>query len=278
MLVLMEFVSLLGIVPAVIWSALLASFLTLTGVMLSNRSNTKRLLTQLEHDASQKAKDRMATLHREVYLKLAEEMARASSFLGEISQLDPAKKNIADGLSELFAVGAKAQLIAQPETSKLITELTTRYGEMVMRLLAAVSPVHDFNLKIRLSSEQIDKNHAEANRALAEMRQMNESGRPDPARFEALQRTIDHSMKMADDLSGKRDEYWKGHIAASREFNVALLGQMRDVGPLQAHTMAALRKELGLHADTSEYQRRIDEGWQRMDALLRETMDRIAEG
>lgn len=274
----MELLSLLSRVPAVIWSALLASALTLTGVMLSNRSNTRRLLTQLEYDATQKAKDRMATLHREVYLKLAEEMARASSFLGKISQLDPVKENIADGLAELFAVGAKAQLIAQPETSQLVTELTGRYGEIVMRLLGAVSPVHDFSTKIRIASEHIEKNHAEANRALAEMRQMNESGNPDPSRFQALHRSIDGSMKMADHFSTQRDEFWIGHMAANRDFNIALLEQMRTVGPLQAKTMAALRTELGLPSEAGDYQARIDENWQRMDALLKETMSKIAEG
>ena len=274
----MEFLTLLERVPAVIWSALLASGLTLTGVMLSNRSNTKRLLTQLEHDATQKAKDRMATLHREVYLRLAEEMARASNFLGKIAQLDPAKENIADGLAELFAAGAKAQLIAQPATSRLIAELTARYGEMVMRLLGAVSPVHDFNIKIRIATEHLEKNQQEANRALAEMREMNESGNPDPARFAALQRSIEHAMSMVDDLAAQRDGFWSGHMAAHRNFNVALLEQMRNIGPLQAETMAALRSELGLPSDASEYQARIDENWQRMDSLLKETMSKIADG
>lgn len=274
----MEFFSLLERVPAVIWSAVLASGLTLTGVMLSNRSNTKRLLTQLEHDATQKAKDRMATLHREVYLRLAEEMAQASSFLGKISQLDPAKENIADGLAELFATGAKAQLIAQPDTSRLITELTARYGEMVMRLLGAVSPVHDFGIKIRISSEHLEKAQSEVNRALAEMREMNESGNPNPARFEALQRSIEHSMRMVDDLATQRDGFWSGHIAATRDFNIALLEQMRTVGPLQAQTMAALRSELGLSSEAEAYEARIDENWRRMDALLKETMDKIADG
>lgn len=273
----MEIFSLLERVPAIIWSALLASGLTLTGVMLSNRSNTKRLLTQLEHDATQKAKDRMATLHREVYLRLAEEMARASSFLGKISQLDPANENIADGLAELFAAGAKAQLIAQPETSRLITELTARYGEMVMRLLGAVSPVHDFSIRIRISTEHLERAQSEVNRALSEMREMNESGNPNAARFEALQRSIEHSMQMVDDFAAQRDGFWSGHIAANREFNIALLEQMRNVGPLQAQTMAALRSELGLSSEAGEYQARIDENWQRMDALLKETMDKIAD-
>ena len=273
----MEIVSLLEKVPAVVWSAILASALTLAGVMLSNRSNTKRLLTQLEHDAGQKAKDRMATLHRDVYLKLAEEMARASSFVGKISQVDPVKENVAEGLSELFAVGAKAQLIAEAGTSRLITELTTGYGEMVIRLLGAVTPVHDFNMDIRIASQHIEKSLAEANRAIDEMRQMNESGRLEADRFEALQRSIDHSMAMADDFSARRDEYWKGQISANKSFVLAMLGEMRKIGPLQARAMAALRRELGLSSDEDDCEKQVDEDWQRMDALLRATIDKIDE-
>lgn len=275
---LLELLAYLERVPAIIWSALLASALTLTGVMLSNRSNTKRLITQLEHDASQKTKDRMATLHREVYLKLAEEMARASSFLGRLSQIDPAKENIASGLSELFAVGAKAQLIAQPETSKLVAELTAQYGEVVMRLLGEISPIQRLNTKIRSTSELLEHSHAEANRALAEMKRINESGISDPVRIDALSRSIDNSMQAADRLSDEREQHWDAHEEALRNFNIALLDQLHTIGPLQARVMTAIRAELGLGSGGIDPQKAVDESWRRMDALLRETMGRIAQG
>ena len=61
----MEFLlSFLSSIPAVVWSGLIASFLTLGGVLISNRSNTNRLLLQLQHDATEKTKERTAALRR----------------------------------------------------------------------------------------------------------------------------------------------------------------------------------------------------------------------
>jgi hypothetical protein len=273
----MGIISFLDQVPAVVWSGLLASLVTLSGVMLSNRSNTKRLLQQLEHDATQKNKDRIAVLHREVYLKAAEELARASGFLGTISQLDPAKQNIAQGLSEFFAVSAKVQLIAQPTTSRLAGELTLRYGELIMRLIQKVMPVHDLNSQIRLTNDFAQRNQAEVDRVLAEMKQLNESGVSDRARFEALERSFHHAQEMTNSFATKRESLWAQQVSANREFNITLFQEMREVGPVQTQVMAALRSELGLETNVQEYQQRMEENWARMDMQLRAVLDQLAE-
>jgi len=245
--------------------------------MLSNRSNTKRLRTQLDHDADQKARDRMAVLHREVYLNLAEAMARAANYLGKAARIDPAKENFADGFADFFAASAKAQLIAQPQTARLLTELTARYGEMVMRLVGAAMPVHDANINVRLATEQIDNYRADANRSLQELRQLGESGVPDAARFQALQLSIDQHMKMADKVCASRDAYWKEQAAAHRQFQTAMFAEMRDLGPIQSKTMAALRKELGLLSEIGDYEKSSLENWKRIDTQLGALMGKLDE-
>lgn len=72
-------------VPDVIWSGLLASFLTLGGVLLSNRGYTQRLRLQLDHDAAEKTKERTAILRRETYLRAAEELVRVNAYLASPS-------------------------------------------------------------------------------------------------------------------------------------------------------------------------------------------------
>ena len=274
----MTITKLLASIPAIVWSGLLASFVTLSGVMLSNWGNTRRLLLQLRHDADQKRQDRLAALHREVYLTAVEELAKANSFLGKISQIDPAKENIGDGFSGLFAACAKAQLIAQPEASKLLGELIMAYGQLIMRLIGHVMPVHDLNRKIRLASDFLERNQAEARRVLDEIKLANESGAMTPARFEALDRSFQHAQEMAESFSAQRDDLWVQHGPANREFNVALLGEMRAIGPIQARTMAALRSELGLETDMVGYMQRMEENMARIDEQLQVAMGKMSEG
>jgi hypothetical protein len=179
----MSFLCYFSRIPDVVWSGILASLLTLTGVMLSNWSNTKRLVKQLDHDSSEKAKDRFNSMRRDVYLKAAEEIAKVNSYLGGIPQLDPTKINIGDGLADFLAASAKLQLVAQPETSRLAGDLTTRYGEIFMSLLFKAMPVHSANSDIKILGDFYDRNQAEVTRVLAEMTQLNESGQPNPERL-----------------------------------------------------------------------------------------------
>lgn len=60
-------VSYVAEVPDVVWSGVIASVITLSGVLLSNHSNTVRLEKQLAHDAEQKEKERLASLRKDVY-------------------------------------------------------------------------------------------------------------------------------------------------------------------------------------------------------------------
>src|SRR3546814_7020246 len=82
----MQFIELLKEVPDVVWSAVIASVITLAGVMLSNWSNTQRLMRQLAHDAHEKEKERSSAMRRDVYLKATEEMAKVGSYFGSRSE------------------------------------------------------------------------------------------------------------------------------------------------------------------------------------------------
>ena len=125
-----EVVEWLRSIPDVIWSGVVASIITLTGVFISNSSNTRRLRLQLHHDAVERQKERVNALRRDVYLKAAEEISRANSYLASLTQLDVTKSNVADGLKEFFAISAKLQLVAEPKTALLVNDLTAAYGEL----------------------------------------------------------------------------------------------------------------------------------------------------
>lgn len=274
----MQIPCLLTQIPNVVWAALLASGLTLLGVMLSNWSNTKRLIKQLSHDSNEKERDRINALRKDVYLRAAEEAAKVNSYLGKIPQLDPSKENIADGLSEFFGVAAKLQLVSQPETSNLAGELVTRYGEILMILLAKASPVHDLNTDIRIASDFYDRNQAEVTRALAEMTQLNESGEKNPARFAALERSLKNAQEAADHFHTERSKAYAQHASAMREYMITLFQEVRSVARLQMQLSAAIRGELNLTTDMAAYETRLQENFERMDNAVQGLLAHLEEG
>jgi hypothetical protein len=130
------FLLLLQSIPNVVWSGLSAALLTLAGVLISNWSNTNRLKIQLNHDAQQKAIERIIGLRREVYLEVMEELTRANTHLASLPQLDFTKVNPADGFQGFLSTAAKLQLVAEPKTALLVNDLVADFGEIIVKSIA----------------------------------------------------------------------------------------------------------------------------------------------
>src|SRR6185437_10063283 len=268
---------LLTMIPDVVWAALLASGLTLLGVLLSNKSNRTQLLDKLAHDSREKDKDRLNTLRKDVYLNASEEMAKANSYLGKIPQLDLAKENVGDGLSAFFGASAKLQLVSEPKTAELASDLTTRYGKILLKLLAKASPIHRLKSNIRIAGDFYDQNQAEVARILAEMKHLNESGQPDSVRFAALQRSIGQAQQNAKYFAEERSKAFDAHNLALRDYTVGLLEEVRSIGPLQLRLAAAIRGELSLATDLNEYEARLQANLDRMDKAIRDSLRKFEE-
>lgn len=266
------------LIPDVVWAAILASALTLLGVMVSNRGNTKRLLKTLAHESAEKAADRIHSLRKDIYLSAAEEIAKVSNYLGKIPQIDPAKENIADGMAGFFAASMKLQLVAEPATAKLANELTARYSEILFALLAKANPVHTLQSQITITSDFYEQKCAEASRALAEMTQLNESGRVDQPRFEALQRSLEYSQQAAARYAEDRSKSFDARNAAMQEYTIALLKEMRSVGPLQMRLVAAIRSELALATDQADFEAEAQANFERIDRAMKGLLTTLKEG
>lgn len=262
-------------IPDVVWSGLLASALTLAGVMLSNRSNTKRLLKQLTHDSEEKSKERINELRKDVYLKIVEELPRVGSFLGSIPQLDPTKEKVGDGLAEFFAVAAKLQLVSQHETSKLAGELVSRYGEILMNLLGRAAPIHSLSSKIQIASDFYERNQTEINRIVAEMTQLNESGESDPVRFSALQRSFEIAKKAADHFAESRSKSYEERAKLWKAYNVTLFEEMRSVGKIQMQLVVSIRSEFSLETNMDEFETLMKDNFERIDQAMKKFMDQL---
>ncbi|WP_146098209.1 hypothetical protein [Xanthomonas euroxanthea] len=261
---------LLSSVPDVVWSGIVASGLTLMGVMLSNRSNTDRLILQLSHDSNQKERDRSLALKRDLYLKVAEEVAKVNTHLSKIPRLDPLTQNLEEGLSDYFATAAKIHLVSTAETAELCSELTMRYGEMFVRLLLKAEPIHSLQFDINLYTDAANKYQRDADRIISAMREMNEAGNPDPHRMEALRRSFDYSQEQASVHNNAREEAQEGIPNAHKDYAISLLGELRSVATLQMNFISSVRRELNLESSSSSSEEQLDASHQRMNLALEE--------
>jgi hypothetical protein len=204
-------------------------------------------------------------------------MAKANAQLGQLPQIDPTKQNIGVGLSGFFAASAKLQLVCHSDTAGIANELTTRYGEMLLKLLGKASSIHNLNTDIRILSDFYDRHQAEVERTLAEMKQMNESANPDPVRFAALQTSCKSAQRHAKELAEERSGVYERHKVTMREYVVAMLEETRTIGPVQMRLAAAMRDELGLSTDLAEFESKLQANFERMDRSMQHLLDSLDE-
>src|SRR5690349_10100423 len=156
-------------IPTIVWSGAIASFISLAGVVLSNRSSLKRLKEQLRHDANEKHRDRISDLRKGVYLELATQMTYAGGHLGSLAGKDPTTTDLGAPLQAAMAELTKVQLVGNRETADLAAELTTVYGEALFNLMAAAKPLHDLKIDIKISGDIYEQEFAQAKRVLSEI-------------------------------------------------------------------------------------------------------------
>jgi hypothetical protein len=253
-------------IPDVIWSGLIASMLTLGGVLISNRSNTDRLIRQLEHDANEKAKDRTATLRREVYLRTAEELVKANAHLAGLPQLDIAKINLGDGLLGFFSAATRLQLIAEPKTALLVNQLASEYGELVFKLMTHLLPVSRAKSDIQIADDLYSKAQTEVTRILSEQNKLIESGRPDPQPFQALDTSFKFHQSQAVKYANDRSDAWARFNQNNLIFQRFLLNELRGIGSKQIPVMIEIRRDLGLTGDLAAIEENMKLQWVRMEA------------
>jgi hypothetical protein len=272
------FISFLQSIPDVVWSGVIAATLTLSGVLISNWSNTYRLKLQLRHDATQKAADRTAELRREVYLRTAEELTKASTYLASLPQADLMHTNAAMGLQGFFAEAAKLQLVAEPHTALLVDQLVADYGELLLRLLGNLIPLQRARTNITICNGLYDQAQSEVKRVLVEMTKFNEGVQTNSAIFEALQRSFNFHQSQSQQYSLQRTEHWTEFNNLNVVFCRDLAREMQRLGELQIPVLVAIRQDLGLTGEIEAFKAQMQANTERMTKQLDALIYTLQEG
>lgn len=264
-----QVIKLVGVVPGTVWAGLVGAAVTLAGVFVTHLGTSKRLKLQLDHDAEQKRLDRLAMLRKDVYLRAGEQLIRTQQYLASLNARDPQEEGLADGLTDFLSLSAQICLIANDRTVRLLSELGVVLGEGFLELLPRAAPAHTESTKIRLINEEVAACQVHIDAALQSMRSINESGQPDPASFDALNRSIDFERGRLERLYADRHAAYERLHRANQDFNVASLVVMDRISEPSMDAQIALREEMGLLTDRDEARSQM--------AMARARMSRAAK-
>ena len=183
-------------VPNVIWSAVIASFLTFLGVMWTNKGNERRQIALLEHEKDKFQAEQKLSLKKEVFLNLASSFADVLGIVPKLMNLSFSEKDIDEQIGNHSGIVAKSYLVAKENTISEILMYSSETSEAFLNLMKDRAILIDHKNAIEIYQNMVDSANTEKNRILSMMKEFNLQSRTDKNTFDYL----DNSYKLQEDI------------------------------------------------------------------------------
>jgi hypothetical protein len=231
--------------PEMIYAAVVGAGSAIVSAFLVNKHARKLHIAELKHDTEQKEFERLHSLRRELYLPLADSMARASDSIVKLVDSRATEADYCDPLIEFNRLLSKVTLVGSPAVIEASTKLYARLqrivGEMLpfrarMEMVAIERTQKQEFLKVmaerqKFTSEQLVTGKVEA----AILPSLNDE-------FHQLKSEIDGGMQQLDAI-------YKEESRLQTESHKALADRYSPVSELLRKALIVIRPELGLPRD-----------------------------
>lgn len=243
--------------PDTIWAALLASLLTLGGVLLSDRAQNKRFLKQLEHDRGQRNRERQLHLKQEVFLNASEGLTAIQNSISNMSNLDIEYSEIGNRFSAGAAAVQKVYVVASNKTLSALAAYMNDAGVTLLGLLSKRNPLWERQAHLKWLRGAIQKAADEKDRLLALMKEANVRGISDAGFWKRLQDMFDFETKQSERWEQERDEAFKVQTKEQLDMLKLCYSEQMRLSHLLTPLLAAVREELELGFDVAAYEKLV---------------------
>ncbi len=172
-------------VPNVIWSAIIASLLTILGVMLTNKGNEKRQIALLKHEKQKFLSEQKLALKKEVFLNLASSFADVLGIITKLTNLNFSEKEINEQMANHSGIVAKSYLAAKEDSVAKILDYSSETAETFLDLMKDRAVLLDHKKATEIYQSMIDSANVEKDRILT-MKEFNIQGKNDQATLDYL--------------------------------------------------------------------------------------------
>jgi len=260
-------VSVFSLIPDVIWAAIIASGLTLSGVYLSNKANKKSLLIQLNHAAQEKDKERELQIRKDVYMEAAEAIAESIKDI----QLLPNRiihTNNLEICNKLLQALAKVHMVGTLDTVKNTTQFMEKFNQSTLPIVPEITKFAVLKQEIanlnNLSEIQINTMN-EINR---NFEQMDSNSKQNSHVFDNYRKTFESAKTKHDTtVSSMIDK--EGQL---KPLHTKLLSMCLNAGMYlqkeSLYVILSIRKELNLEIDSTEYLSRMEEMFKKHESFF----------
>jgi hypothetical protein len=248
-----KMVDLLSQVPDIVWAALLASFLTLGGVLITNRNSRIQKLAELQHDANQRDREREMALRRDVYLAAAEAISKGQNILTRLIELNVSDQELGAEFIRDSAAIAKIQVVGTNSTVQAVSAFSQELGAAYLELLLKRVPLIERKNEIELLTKFINRSQTELDRYINLMKQLNLEGNVDRRVWEVIENNVEYEQEQQAQHTEKQQKLWAKQNPEHLQFAELCFGRFMAVSKLIPPTVFAAREELELPIDREAY-------------------------
>lgn len=244
---------LLNAVPSAVYAATTASTITLFGLWLQNRGESRRNSERLDHDAGQRDREREMTLRREVYLKAAEAMAHAQEYLAGLANAEVSPQQHEAMIKGVGADLNKVHIVGSMPTIRAIVEANQFFAQAVSDLSVHKLPLRRIAQEIDYQQQVIASASARRDEALATMKEMTRTGGEHARAWDLQQKIFNDEQNEIDVALGKREGLQRELAQSQADFVKRCADAGLALGQLVVNANLAIRRELELGLDAPAY-------------------------
>lgn len=236
----------------------MGSFFTITGVILTNRSNTSRLRIQLDHDRQIKKQERELNLRKEIYLAAVEAISAGLGVIGRIGNLNISYDKLMESFADKSPSIAKVNVIANNDTIKALAAFMEELTSGLLRLSHERLKLSAVQQRISFIQKEIDKASDERDRMIGLMKEYNLEGSNDKQRWAIIEKNSEFERKRIEGLSKEKSklelELFPAQMVLARECQ----SESAVLANLLTPLIGCVRAELELPFDEISYAQVIE--------------------
>jgi len=265
-----ELVGLISAIPDTVLAAITAALITLLGVHLQNRSNSKQLEKRLDQEKEEKSTQRRIELRREVYLKFEQELIAMQSLLGQFPKLIKGDQVSLETVNSFSASAGQVQLISEPETAELTAELATQIGEAYLEGVRAMIPFVQLDSEIAGLEQYLTIAQSESKRLLLELTTWHERINQKHEEYDRLNNSFQFWNEKAKENINEKQKLMGLRTRLEIKHSQWLAGKLQETVETTARLRSKLRQELEFGDAGPELQQLAEQNAQRIINKLNE--------
>jgi hypothetical protein len=263
-------------IPAAFWSAVIVSFVTLSGIFLTNRANYRLLRLQLQNDRELKNREREMAFRKDTYAAAAEAIAVSIGALSKFSELSFSPKEFSETYLEQSPALAKVNLVAGEDTIRALANFGGGFAGAFFRLANQRMVLNILNEQIAVKVALVKGFEKTRDAMLELMRHHNIEGTQDVRRFEAIQKNFEFEAGRIATTNQEIQQMTAELFAKHIPFLNQCFVETKNVNQLLIPLLVAARMELEISIGKEKYAEILHQAYSNLEGHWDEFIQKIA--